>query len=463
MITNRPLLSSLRAGFVSLVAAGWLMSAGAQPTGNRPVPQPAKAAPAKPVAAPPVQQHPVVAPPAEPLIKGFAVPIGGALRSDNDDVWGHIVTLAGGRGARFVVFGTASEDPESSAKQAADNLQKRGAVVEILPVAPRFGWVDLHKVVRDPALIAKVRNAKGIYFTGGSQERIIDVLLPGGVATPMLEAVWDSYRRGAVIAGTSAGAAIMSTVMFRDAPSVINIMKGKWIDGKQVDRGLGFVGPDLFVDQHFLKRGRFGRMIPLMLAKGYKLGLGVDENTATVIHGDDVEVIGGSGALLVDLTDAQYDPTQGVFNIKGARLSYLEAGDHFNLKTRVATPSALKLRGQKLEPGAPDYKPEYTEDLFRLDMLGASTLSNAMAYLIDSNRPEVRGLTFDVMPKPDDALAELGFLFRLYKGRGSVGWSSDERGAEVYTVLSLYMDITPVRMPYPLYGNWQVEKKTAQQ
>ncbi|MGS0759390.1 cyanophycinase, partial [Roseateles sp. GG27B] len=67
-------------------------------------------------------------------------------------------------------------------------------------------------------------------------------------------------------------------------------MKGKWMDGKQIDRGLGFVGPDLFVDQHFLKRGRFGRMIPLMMAKGYKLGLGVDENSAAIMHGDDIEV-----------------------------------------------------------------------------------------------------------------------------------------------------------------------------
>jgi cyanophycinase len=87
----------------------------------------------------------------------------------------------------------------------------------------------------------------------------------------------------------------MSSVMFRDAPSVIGVMKGQLRDGKEVDRGLGFVGSNLFVDQHFLKRGRFGRMIPLMLAKGYKLGLGVDENSAAIVHGDDIEVIGAKG------------------------------------------------------------------------------------------------------------------------------------------------------------------------
>ncbi|MBB2486806.1 cyanophycinase [Mitsuaria sp. WAJ17] len=411
-----------------------------------------RANPPKPAAPAPSASAPQAG--SELAIKGYAIPIGGALKSDNEEVWGRIVQLAGGKGARFVVFGTASEDPESSAKQAVELLQRRGAVAEALPVAPKFSWVDLNKVVRDPALIAKVKASKGVFFTGGSQERIVDVLMPGGNVTPMLEAIWEVYRKGGVVAGTSAGAAIMSSVMFRDAPSVINIMKGKWTEGKQVDRGLGFVGPDLFVDQHFLKRGRFGRMIPLMMAKGYKLGLGVEENSAAVIRGDEIEIIGGRGAMIVDLSEVKTDPTLGAFNVTNARLTYLDHGDRFNTRTRITTPTAVKLRGQKLDPYAPDYKPYYTEDLFHLDMLGDQTIANAMAYLIDSNKPEVRGLAFDVIPKTGDPLAELGFLFRLYKGKGSLGWSTDELGPEDYTVLGLYLDITPVHMPHPLYGTW---------
>ncbi|MCV2367638.1 cyanophycinase [Roseateles oligotrophus] len=398
---------------------------------------------------------------AEPLIKGYAIPIGGALKSDNEEVWGRIVALAGGKGARFVVFGTASEDPEASAKQAIEMLHRRGAVAEALPVAPKFGWVDLNKVVRDPALINKVKGARGVFFTGGSQERIVDVLMPGGHPTPMLEAIWEVYRKGGVVAGTSAGAAIMSTVMFRDAPSVINIMKGKWVEGKQIDRGLGFVGPDLFVDQHFLKRGRFGRMIPLMMAKGYKLGLGVDENSAAIIHGDDIEVIGGKGAMLVDLSDVKTDPTLGAFNLTNARLNYLDHGDHYSMKTRATTPSAIKLRGDKLDPAAADYKPYYTEPLFHLDMLGDTTISNSMNYLIDSPLSEVRGLTFDAGARADDPVADLGFLFRVYKGKGSYAWSTDENGPEEYTVINLYLDITPVRMPQPIYSAWPGPGRTA--
>lgn len=412
-------------------------------------------APAKPAAAASAAAAPVPAVvDAEPAIRGYAVPIGGALKADNEEVWQRIVHLAGGKGARFVVFGTASEDPEASAKQVVDLLQRRGAIAEALPVAPKFLWVDLNKVVRDPALIAKVKAAKGIFFTGGTQERIVDVLQPGGQSTPMLEAIWDVYRKGGVVVGTSAGAAIMSTVMFRDAPSVINILKGRFVDGKQIDRGLGFVGPNLFVDQHFLKRGRFGRMIPLMMAKGYKIGLGVDENTAAIIRGDEIEIIGDRGALVVDLTEARTDAALGAFNVQGARLSYLEHGDRYHLRARATTPSAPKLRGELHDAESPGFKPYYTDDVFHLDMLGDSTISNAMSRLIDSARREVKGLAFDVLPRANDPLAELGFLFRVYKGPDSLGWSTEEFGGEQFTVANLYLDISPVRLPMPLYGGW---------
>lgn len=386
--------------------------------------------------------------------KGFAVVIGGALRSDNEDVWSRMVELSGGKGARWVVLGTASQNPDKSARRAAELLEKRGAMAESLPVAPQLKWVDLDRAVRDPALLEAVRNANGIFFTGGAQERIVDTFAPGGKPTPMLTAIWDVYRRGGVVAGTSAGAAIMSTVMFRDALSVINVMKGQLRDGKEVDRGLGFVGPNLFVDQHFLKRGRFGRMMPLMLAKGYKMGLGVDENTAAVVQGDMVEIVGAKGALVVDLNDIATDPKLGAFNLTGARLTYLDRGDRFDLGTRRILPSDRKLRGARLDPNAPNYKPDFTNDPFYVDMFGDTTITNAMAHLIDSVQKEERGLAFDPKAPANDPKADLGFSFRLYKGKDSVGWYSDELGGEEYTVANLYLDVTPVRISRPLFAPW---------
>lgn len=386
--------------------------------------------------------------------KGYAVVIGGALKSDNDEVWGRMVELSGGKGARWVVFGTASEVPDRAGRRAAELLERRGAVAESMPVAPQLKWVDLDKAVRDPALLDLVQNAQGVFFTGGAQERIVDTFKPGGHETPMLKAIWAVYRRGGVVAGTSAGAAIMSTIMFRDALSVINVMKGQLREGKEIDHGLGFVGPNLFVDQHFLKRGRFGRMIPLMLAKGYKLGLGVDENSAAIVQGDMVEVLGGKGALLIDLNDVKTDPAMGALNLTGARLTYLDKGDRFDLGLRRITPHERKRRGQFLDPNAPGYKPEFTNDPFYIDMLSDTTLANAMGFLIDSNQKEVRGLSFDPKAPAADPLADLGFSFRLYKGRDSVGWYSDEQGADEYSVANLYLDIAPVRISRPLFAPW---------
>lgn len=156
--------------------------------------------------------------------------IGGALTSDNDGVWSRFVQLAGGPGARYVVFATASDNPERSAAHILANLRRRGAV-----------------------------------------------------------------------AGSSAGAAIMSATVIRDAEDVMSVLNGTIRDGHEIGRGLGFVGPTVITDQHFLRRGRIGRLLPVMAATGCTRGLGVEENTAAVLHGEDVGIVGAAGALFVDL------------------------------------------------------------------------------------------------------------------------------------------------------------------
>lgn len=384
--------------------------------------------------------------------QGVAVPIGGGLKAEHEAVWRRMVELSGGPGARWVVLGTASGEPMASAEQAAANLRRRGAVAEALPVSPLLQDKPIADAVRDPVLIDKVRSARGVFFTGGSQDRIVDHLFPGGQATPLLQAIWQLYRAGGVVAGTSAGAAIMSTTMFRDAPSPLGVMQGRWAEGKEVDRGLGFVGPALFVDQHFLERGRIARMLPLMVAKGYRLGIGVEEDSAIVVKGDAVEVFGK--AVLVDLAKAQVDPRAKPFALKGAQLSLLDTGDKLSLATLAIEPAEHKRKGQRLEPGTPGYKPYYDLQPFQVDMLGRGVLSTTMGQLIDAKYDEVRGLAFDPRGRADDPLGTLGFEFRLYKGEGSSGWYSDAFGGEDYTVQRLWLDVAPVRIALPVYRPW---------
>jgi cyanophycinase len=385
---------------------------------------------------------------------GYAVVIGGALTGDNDEVWSRLVELAGGPGSRFVVFATASGNPERSAAWVIENLRRRGAVAEHIPVAPRIEGIDLAREVANPKWIEKVRSARGVYFSGGWQERIVDTLAPGGQSTPLLEAVRDVYRSGGVVAGSSAGAAIMSATMIRDAEDVMSVLKGTIREGREIGPGLGFVGEGLITDQHFLRRGRIGRLLPVMVKAGYESGLGVEENTAAIVRGASVEVLGAGGALYVDLKGAKSDPAVDAFNLRGARLSFLDRGDRLDLATGAVTPSAAKLAGTKLDWRSPAFEPSIERAPFHLDVLGHWTIVFAMRELVDGRAGEIRGLAYDARPPREDPHPDLGFEFRLYKGEGTVAWYSDASGADAYTIEDVYLDVTPVRVAEPLYAPW---------
>jgi cyanophycinase len=389
-----------------------------------------------------------------------AIVIGGALHYDNDAVWQRIVNEAGGPGARIAVFANAAGNPERSGAQIVRALNERGAQAELIPVAPKMKDVDWKANRDDPAWIAKVRQSRGVFFSGGAQELIASSLQPDGQRSAMLQAVWQVFEAGGVVAGTSAGAAIMSEVMFRDAQDVMNVLRGQMREGQEIDRGLGFVGPDLFIDQHFLKRGRIGRMLPLMLAKGYRWGLGVEENSAAVIRGSSIEVIGARGALLADLTDAQRDASLPGFNVRGARLSYLDRGDRHDWRTGKTTPSEAKRSSSPIDPAASDFKPYFSRSPFFMDILGDGTIVHAMANLVDGPAPELRGLATSYRPaRTPDSAGQAGaqasgrtaFEFRLYKGPGTVAWFTGAMGGEDYTVLNVRLDITPVVLSDPLY------------
>ena len=373
--------------------------------------------------------------------QGSLVIAGGALRADNAVVWERIVRLAGGKAARIAVFASASASPEQAARYNMDLLQRYGADAFFIPVAVKLAGTDYLAAADDPVLAASVRQAGGAYFAGGDQGRITRALRrPDGSNSLVLDALWDMYRRGGVIAGSSAGAAIMSSTMFDAPKNVLSILKQGVADGHEIAPGLGFIGADVFVDQHLLVRGRFARMLPAMLKKGYKLGLGIDENTAMVVGPNrDVEVIGYKGALLIDLASATTEP--GAFNLANAKVSYLDSGDRFNIASGVFTPAPDKADG-KLDPA----RPQYREPLFNADILGNSAVVDLMGKLIDSDQSEAIGLTLG-SPRSDQP--DLGFEFRFSRARDSVGYLS--AASEAYSVYNVRLDIRPIRIRLPLY------------
>jgi cyanophycinase len=386
-----------------------------------------------------------------PSHAGTVIVIGGALKADSDAVWQRVVDEAGGAGAAIAVFPTAAYEPERIGAQITTALNRCGARAEVIPVAPNLEGVDLQAMLNDPALIARVAAARAVFFSGGAQEFIVDTLQPGGRPTAMLEAIRAVFAAGGVVAGTSAGAAVMSRLMFRDAMDNLAVLKGLWRAGQEYDHGLGFVDGSLLVDQHFLKRGRIGRLLPAMQALGCRLGLGVDENAAVVIKGTALEVIGGSGAVLVDLGDATHDARLPAFNLRGARLSYLDHGDRHDLTSGMTTPAERKRAEARIDPAAPGFEPGLQSDRYFLDILGDGCILGALAQLLDGPADEVRGLAYRANPAPGDALPDIGFEFRLHRGPGLVGWCSAALGSEDYTVLGARLDVVPVRVANPLF------------
>ena len=368
--------------------------------------------------------------------KGSLVIIGGALRGDNADVWQRIVALAGGPGARIAVLPSAAADPERVGEAIVARLNGYGAAAFVVPLAVRLAGSDYRRVAEDGELAAAVRGAGGVFFAGGDQARITQALVrEDGSRSAVLQAVWDVYRDGGVVAGDSAGAAIMSSTMFYSPNSVFGTLRGGVSDGREIAPGLGFIGDDVFVDQHLLVRGRFARMIPAMLKKGYKIGLGIDENTAMVVDSRrHVEIVGHKGALLIDLSRATTDAASAGFNVSNAVISYLDRGDRYDLASHTFTPSAAKAGGRLLAADAVLHQP-----VFSPDILGRNAVVELMESLIVNRRVEAIGIATS---GPQSLLPELGFQFTFSKTRDSVGYMS--AAAQSYSIFNVRLDIRPL-------------------
>ncbi len=382
---------------------------------------------------------------------GSLVIIGGSERFDHREYWDEIVELAGGPGSRIAVLPTASGDPIKKGGWVVSALNKAGADAFLVPLAFRKVTEKPLDVAQDPNWVGQVRDATGVFMIGGEQERIVRALrFPDGEPTPMLDAMWHVYRRGGVIAGTSAGAAVMSRIMYRDAESVLQTMTHGVKMGKEIDKGLGFLNGDWFVDQHCFVRGRFARALVAMHDQGIKYGLGVDENSAVIVRrGSDVKVIGYKGALVFDLSRAHSDAAVEKFNLQNVRLTYLDRGDKFDLKSFEVTPAQEKLDDQKLDPKSENFRPYFKKKMFYNDILANTTVVDLMGRLMDSVPTEAIGLAFDGDRARNEAVD--GFEFKFSRDDDSLGWYTEVFGGDDYTVLNIRLDIKPIRITGPLY------------
>lgn len=228
------------------------------------------------------------------------------------------VELAGGPEARILVLPTASELDDIGEVYGRELTEKGGArAVEVLPIRTR---ADAAR----PELVETIGAADGFFFTGGDQSRITAAL----AGTPAGEAIAAAWRRGAAIGGSSAGTACMSPWMLTGEGDFESVRPG----GVELVPGLGFAD-GMILDQHFLARGRFNRLLAAVLEHPDLLGVGVDEETAVWIRPDaSFEVIGARQVLVLDARGLDVRrATPGGFGVDDVRLHLLLPGDRFDL------------------------------------------------------------------------------------------------------------------------------------
>lgn len=265
--------------------------------------------------------------------------IGGRLESDNSPLFHAMKARSGGR---IAVFAMASSVPLEVGQELVDDFHAYGFEAELVPLF----WENRETGAFDPGIVARVEHFGSVFFSGGDQSKIVDTLIQHGRETPVLECIRRCHTAGGLIAGTSAGAAIMSGPMIVSGTSLNALSHGlsrdtEDYDGFRVGSGLGFFSWGL-VDQHFLQRGRIGRLLAASRELDQQLAYGIDENSALLVLGDTAEVIGETGVMLLDLRRASFDD-EG-YDIRNARVSYLDDGDAIDLARGRALPAADKQR-----------------------------------------------------------------------------------------------------------------------
>lgn len=268
--------------------------------------------------------------------------IGGRFEADNDDLYAALRERSDGK---IAVLSMASGYPEEVGKETVDEFRDQGFYAEHVPIF----YETRHESPFDEQLIERLRAFGSVFFTGGDQSRIVGTLVQNGTETPALRVIRELYHEGGLIAGSSAGAAIMSGPMILGGTSLHALSRGidnrheaaEDFDAFRVGQGLGFFQWGM-VDQHFLARGRIGRLVYASRIAGESLAFGIDENSALLVRGSTGEVVGETGVLFVDLRKATFDDPE--YPAKSVRISYLDDGDSVDLKRGKALAAADKKR-----------------------------------------------------------------------------------------------------------------------
>lgn len=223
-----------------------------------------------------------------------------------------------------VILPMSSEDPDSSVIYAKDDF----AAVGINKVVG-FNFTENGPVHQSQ--IDSIANAKLVFITGGDQTRFMKIVGNGEI----YKAIHRAYTNGSTIAGTSAGAAVMSAKMITG-----NALKYPEYTGKyptiepgniEITKGLGLI-PEIIVDQHFIKRQRFNRLLAVVIENPNETCVGIDESTAVVVTGNSFTVAGENQVIVLQNPKKNKKIQGNLLGGRGLTIEVLLPGETWKIK-----------------------------------------------------------------------------------------------------------------------------------
>jgi cyanophycinase len=391
---------------------------------------------------------------------GHLVIAGGGLVPGNKSAYNQLISLAGGpEKACFAIIPTASGTPVQSFGFARDVLVSYGVKpgnIFMISVSvtdddqttdvDESKWADNGN---DPQLAATIGKCSGVWFTGGDQMRVTKALYEAdGSQTLVLKAVWDVYKNGGVIGGTSAGAALMSEVMIGNGSSLgalqLGIIHDNGPDNDETDallisRGCGFF-PEGIIDQHFTARARIGRLAVALLNSRdrYSMAYGVDENTVLIYsaYDRDILVAGAGGVTILNASSAELIQHGTLPEIRDLSVSYIGDGDKYDIPAGKIIPAAGKRETagheyyNRPDPGQGGLLSPNSNTF--LEVIGINLIDNKAVQ-------SVSNLTFTGN--------KTGYLLTFTKKPTSMGYYMEGPDEEdLYTISDIRLDIVPVEI-----------------
>ena len=255
--------------------------------------------------------------------KGKLFIIGGGNRSDQ--LMQHVVDLAQFKKTDYiVVLPMSSEEPDSAYIYFRDQFQKL--------VPNPIVMLNFDKTtVQNPKLNDSLQKAKLIFISGGDQTRFMNVV----ANTPVYNSIHKAFQNGSIIAGTSAGAAVMSEKMITGNQKLEKEYSGTFdnirFDNLETTPGLGLVTKAI-IDQHFLRRSRYNRLISAMVEFPHLTGIGIDESTAIIVDGNTISVVGESEVIVMKNPKGIQKLKQNkLISMEKMEMSIYVAGQQFKL------------------------------------------------------------------------------------------------------------------------------------